>query len=568
VSGPAQTRDADGAKNPFRAKPYSIERRFRLMQAGSMGIFLLLMAAVLLGAFSSYRKMEGSLRRLQNNLSLNREIRIAHEGKALAFWQRYDSEPGSTMAAYQQGIREETEALQRYEDFPLNEEEQAEIGHLCSVEKRFRTQTEEDLGDWIPGGSSPLDRKKEVALQSSEIKASLGRLSSMQIRDLDVLNARLEKFSRWSALALILLTNFGFVAVAWFRNAHQRYLWQPLDQLRSLAGEMRRGNLNASMEIPQNIELGSLVNGFLEMEWELASVRDSLEQKVEERTARLAEAQSELLQSAKLASLAQLVSGVAHEINNPLTSILGFSEVLLNRPGTDPALQRPLRMIREEALRVRHLVSNLTSFARQAPSRMQRIDLRKVLAHLADIRRYQLLANNIYLHLQPAAEPVWVLVDPDKLMQVLLNFILNSEQAIPDGRRRGDVWVSCSEEKGLAWLSVKDNGAGIDPVIRDRIFDPFFTTKPTGQGTGLGLSIAHGVVQQHRGSVLVDSKSGEGSTFLIRLPLGSEQTEIQAVPEAAEPKKLRSFYLIPRLSPKRREHRRKFLLRLGPQPRR
>jgi hypothetical protein len=110
VSGPAQTRNAGGAKNPFLAKPkpFSIERRFRLMQAGSMGIFLLLMAAVLLGAFSSYRKMESSLRRLQNTLSLNREIRVAHEGAALAFWELYDSQPGSTMAAYQQGIREKT----------------------------------------------------------------------------------------------------------------------------------------------------------------------------------------------------------------------------------------------------------------------------------------------------------------------------------------------------------------------------------------------------------------------------------------------------------------------------
>jgi signal transduction histidine kinase len=494
------------------------------MQAGSVGIFLMLMAAVLLGAFASYRKLEGSLRRLQQTASLNREIRIAHEGAALAFWELYDSQPGSTMAAYKQKIRDETEALQRYEDFPLNEEELAEVNHLRAVEKKFRTQTEEDLSNWNPGDRDPLERKRDVARQSSEIKTSLARLSNMQIRELDVLDARLEKLSRWSALALVALTIFGFVIVVWFRTAHHRYLWEPLDQLRCLAGEMRRGNLNATMEIPQNIELGSLVRGFLEMERELASIRDSLEQKVAERTARLDQAQSELLQAAKLASLGQLVSGVAHESNNPLTSILGFSEVLLNREGTDPALQRPLRMIREEALRVRHLVSNLTSFARRSPSRMQRIDLRNLLAHLADLRHYQLLANNIYLHLLPPTEAVWVLADPDQLIQVLLNLVLNSEQAVPDGRRRGDIWVSCGKEKGLAFLSVKDNGAGIDVAIRDRIFDPFFTTKPTGQGTGLGLSIAHGIVQQHRGSIQVDSKPGGGSTFLIRLPLAPEQT--------------------------------------------
>ena len=531
---PAQKRNAEGAKNPFLAKPkpYSIERRFRLMQAGSVGIFLILMAAVLLGAFFSYRKLEGSLQRLQNTLSLNREIRIAHEGAALAFWELNDSQPGSTIAAYKQKIREETETVERYDNFPLNQEEQDEVNHLRAVEKKFRTQTEEDLSSWNPGDRDPLERKKEVATQSSEINASLARLSSMEIRDLDVLNVGLEKFSQWSAFALVLLAIFGFLVVAWFRDAHRRYLWEPLDRLRCLAGEMRRGNLNATMDIPQNIELGSLVGGFLEMERELASIRDSLEQKVAERTARLEETQSELLQAAKLASLGQLVSGVAHEINNPLTSILGFSEVLLNRQGTDPALQRPLRMIREEALRVRHLVSNLTSFARRAPSRMQRIDLRNLLTHLADLRHYQLLANNIYLRLQPAAEPVWVLADPDQLMQLLLNLVLNSEQAIPDGRRRGDIWVSCRKEKGLACLSVKDNGAGIDAAICDRIFDPFFTTRPPGQGTGLGLSIAHGIVQQHHGSIQVESKSGDGTTFLIRLPLAPPRSA--NLPDSAE----------------------------------
>jgi signal transduction histidine kinase/CheY-like chemotaxis protein len=507
------------------------------MQAGSVSIFLILMAAVLLGAFSSYRRLEGSLRRLQNTLSLNREIRIAHEAAALAFWELYDSQPGSTMADYKQKIRDETEALQRYEDFPLNEEEQAEVDHLRAVEGKFRALTDEDLNSWNPADGNLLERKKEVARQSGEITASLARLSSMEIRELDAVNARLKKFSQWSAVALIVLAIFSFAVVGWFRDAHRRYLWGPLDQLRLLAGEVRRGNLNATMDIPQNIELGSLVRGFLEMERELAAIRDSLEQKVAERTARLEETQSELFQSAKLASLGQLVSGVAHEINNPLTSILGFSEVLLNRQGTDPALQRPLRMIREEALRVRHLVSNLTSFARRAPARMQRIDLRNLLTHIADMRHYQLLANNIYLHLQPPKEPLWVLADPDQLVQVLLNLVLNSEQAIPEGRRRGDIWISCGKEKGVARLSVKDTGAGIDEVIRDRLFDPFFTTRPAGQGTGLGLSIVHGIMQQHRGSIEVDSKPGEGSTFVIRLPLAPKQTENPPVPENAEPQK-------------------------------
>lgn len=507
------------------------------MQAGSVGLMLIIMSAVLFETLSSQERLKSSFQRLQTTLTLNRAIRIAHEDSATAFWELYDSQPGSTMAAYQEKIREETEALQRYDDLPQSADEQAELDHLHALEKKFRTQTEEYLRDWNPSSLDTLARKKEIARQSSEIKASLVRLSNMQIREMDALKTRLEKFSRWATLTLILIAILGFGVVAWFRAAHERYLWQPLDQLRHLVGEVHRGNLQATMEIPQNIELGSLVGGFLEMEQELASMRDSLEQKVEERTARLEQAQSELLQAGKLASLGQLVSGVAHEINNPLTSILGFSEVLLSRQGTDSALQRPLRMIREEALRVRHLVSNLTSFARRAPSRVQRIDLRNLLAHLADLRHYQLLANNIFLHIQAPKDPIWVMADPDQLTQVLLNFVLNSEQAIQDIRPRGDIWVGCGTEKGLAWLSVKDNGAGVDVAIRDRIFDPFFTTRPAGQGAGLGLSIAHGIVQQHHGSIQVDTKPGEGTTFLIRLPLAPAQTENLPVSADSDPKR-------------------------------
>ena len=146
----------------------------------------------------------------------------------------------------------------------------------------------------------------------------------------------------------------------------------------------------------------------------LREMRDSLEQKVRERTAKLETTQRELAQAAKLSSLGQLVSGVAHEINNPLTSILGFSELALARPELDAQLRAQLQTIREEAIRLRTLVANLNAFARRGPHHTTRLDLRALLDRLAELRRYQLGANNITLHYDRPAKPVWVEGDPDR----------------------------------------------------------------------------------------------------------------------------------------------------------
>src|SRR5208282_6083248 len=212
-------------------------------------------------------------------------------------------------------------------------------------------------------------------------------------------------------------------------------------------------------------------------------------------------AQKEVLQSAKLASLGQLVSGVAHEINNPLTSILGFSEIVLGRPGVDPSVLAP----------------------RRAPHRTQRLDLRTVVDRLVDLRDYHLRADNISLHVAKPPDPIWVLADPDQLLQVLLNLLLNSEQAIHESRDRGDIWIDCRAEGGAAHLIVRDDGLGMSSEAREHLFEPFFTTKPPGQGTGLGLSISHGIIQQHKGTILAESAPGQGTTIHIQLPVSGEQ---------------------------------------------
>jgi signal transduction histidine kinase len=176
---------------------------------------------------------------------------------------------------------------------------------------------------------------------------------------------------------------------------------------------------------------------------------------------------------------------------------------MLARTELDPTLRTHLRTIRDEAARLKTLVANLNSFARRGPQRTAPVDLRQALDRLVDLRRYQLNANNIELHYDSPAGPLWVEGDLDQLVQVFFALVLNSEQAIGSYRTKGDIWLACGGEGGRVWATVRDNGTGMSPAVQERIFNPFFTTKPVGQGTGLGLSISHGTILQHHGAIAV-----------------------------------------------------------------
>jgi len=391
-----------------------------------------------------------------------------------------------------------------------------------SIERRFRLMQSATLALAVFLSSTAL------YLESAHQSHLAALISGLHVTDaeaqrLEQLDAEMRNSSGRMLVALIAFAAFSIAVSIWFGRAHKRHIWRHLDELSQLVSAVRRGNLTVSAEIPDSIEFGPLMRAFLEMAAELAAMRTSLEKKVLDRTAKLELAQKELLQSAKLASLGQLVSGVAHEINNPLTSILGFSEIVLGRPGIDPAALAPLRTIREEALRLKNVVANLSSFARRAPHRTQRLDLRTVINRLIELREYHLRADNISIHVAKQDGPVWVIADPDQLMQVLLNLLLNSEQAIRDIRDSGDVWIECRADGRLARISLRDNGAGISREIRERVFEPFFTTRQPGQGAGLGLAISHGIIEQHQGTISAESTAGEGTTIRIELPLSPEK---------------------------------------------
>ena len=321
---------------------------------------------------------------------------------------------------------------------------------------------------------------------------------------------------------LLVVSSLGALALLWIsRRMARRHLWEPVAQIGQMVRQIRAGNLDVRAEIPRSVELGPLVDSFVHMAEELRAARQALEEKVQTQSKELDTAQRKLLEAAKLAAIGQLVSGVAHEVNNPLTSILGFAEVVLGNPSLDAATRRQLRIVRDEALRVKNVVANLSSFARRAPQQTMRINLQKVLDRVVELRGHQLAANGIQLRWEAPGQAVWVEGDPDQLLQVLFNLLQNAEQAIQAGGGPGDIRLGCHGEAGKARITVQDTGVGMKREVMERMFEPYFTTQPSGQASGLGLSIAHGIVAQHGGTITAESREDEGSVFTVLLPAAS-----------------------------------------------
>jgi two-component system NtrC family sensor kinase len=227
--------------------------------------------------------------------------------------------------------------------------------------------------------------------------------------------------------------------------------------------------------------------------------------------------QAKLAHAEKMAALGQLVSGVAHEVNNPLSGIVGFTDLLLENPETPEFARENLGIILQEAERTRLIVQNMLRFAREMPPQRELVQINAVLRQTLKLRSYGLSNHNVEIFERLAENLPVVVADPHQLEQVFLNILNNAFDAIEQNGRTGRIEVqtiACAEN---VEIHIRDNGPGISNT--DRIFEPFFTTKPVGKGTGLGLSICYGIIHAHDGEILCrNNANAEGCTFLIRLP--------------------------------------------------
>ena len=327
------------------------------------------------------------------------------------------------------------------------------------------------------------------------------------------------------ALAAIALICFALIVVVTCYLT--RSLIRPLEDMVAASREIAAGDLNQRVQVTDQSELGLLSRSFNtmldrigEMKTQLEQWAKTLEQRVRERSEQLAETQTAMARQQRLASLGQLAAGVAHEINNPLTGVLTFAHLLRQKESMDDQDRQDLDLIINETTRVSEIVARLLDFARERPSVKGPLNVNDLIRQTVQLIRSQKRLARIAIEEALTEDLPRVKGDKNQLEQVLLNLLLNACEAMPDG---GVLTVSTSARAGTVLVKVTDTGQGIKKEHLDRVFEPFFSTKPVGKGTGLGLSVSYGIVQQHGGSLEVDSVESKGTTFTVVLPSGRQE---------------------------------------------
>ncbi|MFH1028575.1 MAG: cache domain-containing protein, partial [Pseudomonadota bacterium] len=294
------------------------------------------------------------------------------------------------------------------------------------------------------------------------------------------------------ALVCILLAGVIALPIA-------RFILRPIDALVRANRHLAEGDMEVRVHTTGSGELAVLGRSFNQM------------------VETMHRTQQELLHKEKLASMGQLAAGVAHEINNPLGSILLFAEMLHEGAGRQDQGREDLKMIINETLRCRKIVADLLNFARQQEVLAQESNLHDILEHSISAAGQQQNRNDVHIIRHFAADLPVIQADPAQLIQVFINLLNNAMEAMPQG---GDIILETRQSNGQAVeVVLTDTGCGIPEENLEKLFTPFFTTKPVGKGTGLGLSIVYGIIKMHRGQIVVESKDGKGTTFTVTLPV-------------------------------------------------
>ena len=295
-----------------------------------------------------------------------------------------------------------------------------------------------------------------------------------------------------------------------------------LRRLRSAAQRIANGDLSTPARAKSaNLEIAELQEAFVTMAANLRAARDALDRQVEqERKMRemVQSLQRQVVRQERLAAVGLLVSGVAHELNNPLQAILGGAEILERAPNLGADVLEEIALLKTQSGRAREIIRKLSRFGNQQASPPTLVDLRAVIGEVVQLRRHDLEKASIAIDVE-ALTSARVHANVTELEQVTLNFVINAQQAIESAvREHGRILIRLYEAGRRVRLEVHDNGPGVSPEDEPKLFQPFFTTKPVGKGTGLGLSVSYGIIESYGGAIGCRGNEWHGATFFFELP--------------------------------------------------
>jgi signal transduction histidine kinase len=292
---------------------------------------------------------------------------------------------------------------------------------------------------------------------------------------------------------------------------HYDSIFEDITERKRMERELQEGTEQLEA---QNEELLAVEEELRASNDELQAANEELQQKIAERK----QMEQQLIITDRLASVGELASGIAHELTNPLTSVIGFSQLLLGKDIPED-IKEDIRIVSSEAQRAAGVVKNLLTFARKHAQVKQLVNINNIIGKVLELRAYEQRVSNIWVKIRFAADLPEVMADYFQLQQVFLNIVINAEHFMVEAHSKGTLTITTEKVDNVVKAFFTDDGPGIPEADLGHLFDPFFTTKEVGKGTGLGLSICHGIITEHGGKIYARSELGKGTTFTVELPI-------------------------------------------------
>ncbi len=455
---------------------------------------------------------------LYGGMLLNRNYEIVDKVRGLLYGEgRYDGKEMGTATIFLGGLRISTNVRNEHGDRAIGTRVSDEVYEAVIRKGQLWEDRAFVVNDWYITAYEPL---RDI---SGKIVGIL-YVGMLEAPYIDLRNKVVYSFFGIGILGvfLVLLLSF-FITTGIIR---------PLREMVWATRKIAEGDLSLELSISSKDEIGQLADSFNHMLIRLKQARRevedygrTLEEKVEQRSQQLKKIQAQLMQSEKLASLGRLASGVAHEINSPLTGILTFSHLLMRKLKDNPELQRELELIVRETTRVSTIVRGLLDFARESKPQKRPCNINELILHTLSLVEHQSVFHDIRIVKNLDPQVAMILLDANQIQQVFMNVLLNAADAMPAGGTL-TITSTMAPEDSFVQVRFADTGSGIPEKNLHRIFDPFFTTKADKKGTGLGLAVSYGIIERHRGHIEVQSEEGKGTTFTIKLP----QQALEEVP--------------------------------------